>query len=1005
MNILREELVKRGNDFELVIHLFNRDEEFSKELSSRSNQETSKSDILAYVKRRYPNVKVSVVKLMVGGMLLTSFTIGQAGVAFAAPKDINNSSEYAKAAIERLVDQQIITGDEMGNFNPKSSMDRAAFTTMLVKAMGLDIITPDVSTFKDVPKNNWAYPFIETGVANNLISGMGDNSFAPKNHITREQMAVILVRGLGLSVDDIKGMGDQLTFQDKGEISSYARDAVGFAVANGLFRGDENNRFLGKNAATREQVAVVIDNFLTNKDALQQAADTIKNLTFSASVTPDNLTSIKLDFNKAITSLVPEDINIKSAKGDTLSITKIELQADGKSATITTGKMIPDVAYTISLDKDTLKGESTVTPTVIVRNLAVQSISAMDAKNILVQFNDNVEVGTGTNGAENMANYTITPTNSIIGAKLGDDKASVILTLNETMTNDTAYTITANKNIMNLDGKALSTTTDYSTYLFFSDHVQPTIRDLSTTEEGAIKIEFSERLSVKPDVVILNGQTINPDSVLFVPGNDSITISKDGIPDNIILGTRYPIYVSGAKDLMGNTMDLFQDTLRYNIVTEAPEVEGIDVIGENTLEITFSEKLGGTNTSGGDNSAILGLSITKNNNALPNITATTTDGKAFQVHLPTTPDVLFDGAKNETSTDLHVTIENYKDLVNNIGEKYTDTVTVTKDMTGPSLTKSAYNFTDGEFVFTFNEGVTALANTSGLAKGITLINNNTGVKTEITDVNIKSISEGDKKVIIRNTGDQGLGLSPDAYTFSFAKGLLRDQALNGGNTTVAFDTTISVPTSAADAIKPEVVSITSTVKNQITVTFSEAVKGGTVSGSATDPTNYRLNGEPLPDNTVITLNSDQNIATISMPAGSVNTTETRILTILDVDDLAGNEIVTIDRPVNLSDSTSPLLQSATYDTASGAIVVSFNEAIHGSNAITPVAGDFIVKVNGVTVTGIAVIPATKDNQVKLTSSNANFTTGNITITTASTTTGADVAGNNLSPDVAVTMTR
>ncbi len=1005
MNILREELVKKGDDFELVIHLFNMDEEFSKELSTKGTEEEIKSDIFSYVKRKYPDIKVSAVRLMVGGILLTTFTIGQTGAAFAAPKDINTSSDYAKPAIERLVSEEIIVGDEQGNFNPKSSMDRDAFTTMLVKAMGLDIINPEVPTFTDISKGNWAYPFIETAVENDLISGVSANSFAPKNHVTREQMAVILIRALGLSADDIDGMGDQLTFTDKEEISSYARDSVGFAVANGLFRGDENNRFLGKNTATREQVAVVIDNFLRNRDDLQQAANEIKTTTFTASVVEESLTSIRLDLNKDITSLIPEDINIADADGNNISVTAIDLSTDGRSVILTTSKMTSGVSYIISIDRDDLKGQSTVTPTVTITDLAVESITAIDAKNVLIEFNNHMEAGTGTNGAENITNYSISPENSIIGIRLRDDKSSVILTLDTAMTNDTAYTIKANKNIMDIDGKVLSTTTDYSSYLFFADHIEPTVSSFSTNELGAIKIKFNENMSVKPDIVIINGQPINSDNISFVEGDDSITISKDGIPANIELGTSYPIYISGGKDLAGNTMTLFQDTLHYSIATEAPEVEAINVTGENTLEIAFSEALNDTNTNGEDNSSIIGLSITKNNTPLTDVTARTTDGKVFQVNLPTASNVLFDAAKNETSVDLQVTVENYKDLVNNIGEKHTDKVTITKDTEGPILTKSEYNFTDGEFILTFDEGLTAVGNVGTLASGITLINTNTGVKTDITDVNIKAVSAGDKRVLIHNTGANGLGLSPGTYTFSFAKGLLKDQALNGGNPIKAFSSTISVPASAADSIKPVIANVASPSKDQITITFSEAVKGGVAAGSSTDPGNYKLNGDPLPADTVITLNNELNIATISMPAGSIDKTESRILNIQNVQDLAGNEIVPIDKPISLVDSTSPVLQSAVFDEVTGAIVLSFNETIQGNNATLPISSDFIVKVNNVTITDIDVTPGTKDNQVKITSQNANFNTGNITITTAATTTGSDAAGNSLAPDLAVTLTR
>ncbi len=1005
LNILREELVRKGSNYELVIHLFASDQEFSKELSTPGKEEEVKSDVLSYVKRKYPNLRVNAVRLMVGGILLTTITIGQTGAAFAAPKDIDTSADYAKAAIQRLVDQEVIIGDENGYFNPKSSMDRDAFTTMLVKALNLNIVTPDNPTFNDVSKDNWAYPYIETAVANNLISGMSEDTFAPKVDITREQMAVILVRTLGLSTNDIKGMGEQLTFVDKDKISSYALDAVGFAVANGLFQGDDANRFLAKDTATREQVAVVIDRFLTDKDALQETADAIKTTTFTATVTTDSLTSIQLEFNRVVTALTPEDINIVNTNGDSISVTAIDLDSDGRSAVLTTSEMTSDVPYTISIDSETLKGESTITPTVTVRDLAVESITAINAKNILIQFNNKVETGTGTNGAENITNYSITPDNNIIGTELRGDKSSVIITLETAMTNDTAYTVKVNKNVKDIDGKSLSKTTDYSSYLFFSDHTAPSISNISTTELGGVTIRFNESLSTKPDVVIINGQTINQDDIVFIPESDSVTIGKNAMPTNIKFGEDYPVYISGAKDLAGNTMELFQDTLDYSVTTEAPAVQSLAVTNENTIELIFSEAINGANTNGEDNSAVLGLSITKNNVPLENITATTTDGEIFQIHLPTTPNALFDSAKNETSIDLQITVENYKDLANNLGEKYTDRITLNKDVKGPAFTKADYNFTDGQFIFTFNEGLAAATDTGTLAAGITLINNNTGVKTDITDVNIKSVSAGDKNVLINNTGDNGLNLSPGAYTFSFAKDLFKDQALNGGNTTQAFNTTVSVPTSATDNIKPVVASTTSTVKDQITVTFSEGVKGGDVDGSATDIANYRLNGAALSADTVITLNSGQTVATISMPKGSVDKSETRILTVRDVEDLAGNKLDTVDKTVSLTDSTSPVLESAVYDATSNAVVLSFNETITGGNATTPVSGDFVVKVNDVTITDIVVTPGSDDNQVKITSQGTNFNTGNITVSTATTTTGSDSSGNNLTPDLSVTVSR
>ncbi|MFZ5967012.1 MAG: S-layer homology domain-containing protein [Bacillota bacterium] len=1005
MNILRDELVKKGNQYELIIHLYNSRMEFSRELGSLEREEDIKSDILSYVKRKYPNVRINAVKLMVGGMLITTFTLGQTGGAFAAPKDIQSSSEYARSAIERLVDQNVIVGDDKGNFNPKATMDRDAFTTMLVKAMDLEMVTPETPTFNDVAKDNWAYPFIETAVANGLISGMGEGSFAPKNHITREQMATILVRSLGLTPDDIRGMGDALTFADKEDISSYALDAVGFAVANNLFKGDDQNRFLGKHTATREQVAVVIDKYLTTRDALEETAAQLKSTTFTASAVPDDLNTIRLVFSKSVAALAAADISIVGADGSTITVTDIDLNDDQKTAVLTTGTMIAGTSYTITIDSDTIKGQSAITPTVVVKDLAVDDVTAIDAQNILVKFNRPVTSGNGTNGAENIANYTVTPAVSVISARLNDDRSSVLLTLDTAMTNETAYTIRVGKDIKDTDGKVLSTLTDYTTYIFFSDHTAPTVLDMSSTEVGSIKIGFSERLSSKPDVIILNGQTVDPSNILFMAGSDFVTILKDGIPGNIELGKSYPIYISGAKDLIGNTMDLFQGTVNYSIIAEAPDVDSITAIDENTLEIVFTEELLGADKLGGNNAALMGLVVKKNNIPLEQVTATSVDGKIFRIHLPKSDNVLYDATKNETAVPLLVSVDNYKDLANHVGNPVTQTVTVTKDTVGPALLDAAYSFSDGEFIFTFDEGLAALTDTTALAAGITLINNTTGVRTDLSEASIKPIASGDTKLIIKNTGDGGLGLAAGFYTFSFAQGLVKDMALNDGNTNTAFQTSVTIPSGAADLAKPVVLSIASPAKDTITVTFNEAVKGGLVSGSATDPDNYKLNGAALPANTMITLNTEKNIATITMPSGSIDNTETKILSIADVQDLAGNQIDPANKTVYLTDSTSPILEAAVYDSTTGAVVLSFSEQVHGANVTSPVAGDFVVKVNGVTVPDIVVAPGTENHQIRITSPSTNFSTGNITVTTAAAPTGADAAGNALAAGITASITR
>ncbi|WP_162595910.1 S-layer homology domain-containing protein [Bacillus sp. CGMCC 1.16541] len=51
-------------------------------------------------------------------------------------------------------------------------------------------------TFKDVPKQYWAYPYITKIAANNITTGYSDQTFRPKNKVSRAQFSVFLSRSL-----------------------------------------------------------------------------------------------------------------------------------------------------------------------------------------------------------------------------------------------------------------------------------------------------------------------------------------------------------------------------------------------------------------------------------------------------------------------------------------------------------------------------------------------------------------------------------------------------------------------------------------------------------------------------------------------------------------------------------------------------------------------------------------------------------------------------------------
>ncbi len=90
----------------------------------------------------------------------------------------------------------------------------------------------------------------------------GSKQFLGNADVTREQVAVFLMRyadHLGMDVSKRA----EIDFPDANEVSSYAKDAMSWAVANGLFTGDDATGELNPtDGAARAEVATVLMRFI-----------------------------------------------------------------------------------------------------------------------------------------------------------------------------------------------------------------------------------------------------------------------------------------------------------------------------------------------------------------------------------------------------------------------------------------------------------------------------------------------------------------------------------------------------------------------------------------------------------------------------------------------------------------------------------------------------------------------------------------------------------------------
>ncbi|MBR2180778.1 MAG: S-layer homology domain-containing protein, partial [Oscillospiraceae bacterium] len=171
--------------------------------------------------------------------------------------DLGNHS-WAEDAINALAADGIIKGTSASTFAPAKNITRADFAILLVRAFKLE--SENAENFADVNASDYFAQELAIARNNGIISGIGDNKFAPRNSITRQDMMVIVYRALTkLGVGF--GIYEEPQYPDYSTVADYAKDAVSALISAELVNG-KSGRIAPTDYTTRAEVAVLIKRIL-----------------------------------------------------------------------------------------------------------------------------------------------------------------------------------------------------------------------------------------------------------------------------------------------------------------------------------------------------------------------------------------------------------------------------------------------------------------------------------------------------------------------------------------------------------------------------------------------------------------------------------------------------------------------------------------------------------------------------------------------------------------------
>ena len=183
--------------------------------------------------------------------------LAKAGCPSEAFTDVLQDTWYHEG-VDAMVAAGYMNGVASDRFDVNGSLTRAQLVTVLYRIAG-EPETKAENPFTDVPAGKWYSNAIVWAAENGIVNGVSATEFAPNNAITREQIAAILYR---YAKAEPAEEGKLDAFSDAANVSNYARQAMNWAVAEGLING-ANGKLLPRDTATRAQIAVILTRYLS----------------------------------------------------------------------------------------------------------------------------------------------------------------------------------------------------------------------------------------------------------------------------------------------------------------------------------------------------------------------------------------------------------------------------------------------------------------------------------------------------------------------------------------------------------------------------------------------------------------------------------------------------------------------------------------------------------------------------------------------------------------------
>ncbi|WP_176706112.1 S-layer homology domain-containing protein, partial [Paenibacillus hemerocallicola] len=276
-------------------------------------------------------------------------------------KDIADS--YASREINQLAKTGVLLGYEDKRFQPSKAMTRAELAKIIALLLGLEESPDKAASYLDVRADSWYRGYVGALAEAGIVEGYSHTAFSPDSLVTREELVVFFIRGLGLEAT-AKQLPAESSLTDLAIVSEWARPHVALAhrigFVDGIDNGDGTVAFNPKENAERQALARLAYEFQLHKENYVNAAKAL--ITGAKPVKPEaaeevaenvdimdiravGLTAIEVTFGSAVKTVRKSDYSFD--KG--LTVTDAALKSGASNIVVLTiAGQLPGTTYKLA---------------------------------------------------------------------------------------------------------------------------------------------------------------------------------------------------------------------------------------------------------------------------------------------------------------------------------------------------------------------------------------------------------------------------------------------------------------------------------------------------------------------------------------------------------------------------------------------------------------------------------------------------------------------------------